>query len=76
VSTPTLTAEAVSGGAVEITHPRDLNFASIEARNAFKSSVLRALAIIMFQIVAIPDAAWARKGRSVAHWIFRTLPSV
>ena len=53
---PAITAQVVSGGAVEITHPRDLNFASIEARNAFKSSVLRAIAIILFQIAAIPDA--------------------
>jgi hypothetical protein len=53
---PTITAEVVGGGAVEITHPRDLNFASVDARNAFKSSVLRAIAVIMFQIAAIPEA--------------------
>jgi hypothetical protein len=53
---PTLVAQVVSGGAVEITHPRDLSFASVEERNAFKSSVLRAIAVIMFQIAAIPDA--------------------
>jgi hypothetical protein len=52
----TIAAQGVSGGAVEITHPRDLNFASIEARNAFKSSVLGAIGVIMFQIAAIPDA--------------------
>jgi hypothetical protein len=52
---PTITAQVVSGGAVEITHPRDLNFASVDARNAFKSSVLRAIGVIMFQIAAIPE---------------------
>jgi hypothetical protein len=56
VGEPTITAEVASEGAVEITYPRDLRFASIDARNAFKSSVLRAIAVVMFQIAAIPDA--------------------
>ncbi len=55
-SEPTITLEVVSGGVVEITHPRDLQFASSEARRAFKLSVLQAVAVIMFQIAAIPDA--------------------
>lgn len=52
---PTITAQIVSGGAIEITHPRDLNFASVDERNAFKSSVLGAIAVTMFQIAAIPE---------------------
>jgi hypothetical protein len=56
IGEPTITAEVASRGAVEITHPRDLRLASVDARNAFKSSVLRAIAVVMFQIAAIPDA--------------------
>ena len=58
-------------------HPRDLNLLSIEGRNAFKSSVLRAIAVIMFQIAATPDAetyldAWVRKTRLVVRSISPT----
>jgi hypothetical protein len=52
---PAITAQVVSAGAVEITHSRDLNFVSVDARKAFKSSVLRAVAIIMVQIATFPN---------------------
>jgi hypothetical protein len=54
---PTISAEIVEGGSVEIKKRGDLNFASFEARSAFKSSVLTAIAIIVFQIAAIPEAS-------------------
>jgi hypothetical protein len=53
---PTISAKIVDGGSVEVTRTGNLNFASFEARKAFKSSVLTAIAIIVFQIAVIPEA--------------------
>ena len=53
---PAISAEVVKGGAIELTHSRNLEYPSVEARNAFKSSVLSALGIMVFEIAAVPDA--------------------